>query len=136
MVCQRNNSTFFSLIPKKDRSLKIKDFRLISFVTSIYKIMTKLLSRRLGEILGDTISEAHCAFVGGRQLIDAALVANEVVDDLRRRGRRGLILQLDFEKAYDRVNWRFLYLVMDRKGFESRCHRWISGCLSGCLCFA
>lgn len=63
----------------------------------------KVLHCRLSKALEGTISEAQCAFVGGRQLIDAALVANEVVDDLRRRGRQGILLRLDFKKAYDRL---------------------------------
>lgn len=42
-------------------------------------------------------------FVGGRQLIDIAFVANEVVDDLKRRVRKCFFLQLDFEQAYDRL---------------------------------
>ncbi|KAF7801834.1 nuclear cap-binding protein subunit 1 [Senna tora] len=68
-----------------------------------------------GEVLADTISENQSAFVGGRQILDAALVANEVVEDVRRRRKQGLVFKLDFEKAYDRVNWGFLDKVLDRK---------------------
>lgn len=55
-------------------------------------------------VLGGTISRAQCAFVEGRQLLDAVLVGNEVVDDMKCREMKGLCLWLDFEKAYDRVN--------------------------------
>ena len=124
------NSTFITLVPKKNRSIKVRDFRPISLVSSVYKVISKVLSLRLGEILGDTISENQNAFVGGRQILDAALVANEVVEDVRRRKQKGMVFKLDFEKAYDRVNWDFLDRVFCRKGFGDRWRGWIKGCLS------
>lgn len=45
--------------------------------------------------------------MGDRQIIDAALVTNEVVDDVHRRWRKGLVLKLDFGKSYTRVNLSF-----------------------------
>lgn len=126
------NSTFISLVPKKDRSVKVKDFRPISLVSSVYKIITKVLASRLSEVISDTISENQSAFIPGRQILDAALIANEVVDDVKSLKKKGLVFKLDFEKAYDRVNWGFLDKVMDRKGFGERWRKWISGCLSSC----
>lgn len=81
-----------TLVPKKDRSVKVADFRPISLVTCVYKIITKVLSKRLSWVLSDTIFESRSDFVGGRQSIDAALMANEVVEDTERRGRRGVVL--------------------------------------------
>lgn len=86
------NSTFITLVPKKDRSVKVTDFRPISFVTSVYKILTKVLSKRLGSIVWDIILDSQSVFVGGRQIINATLVANEVVEDVHRRERRALCL--------------------------------------------
>ena len=53
------NSTYICLIPKKLSSLKLKDYRPISFVTSLYKILAKVLSLRLRDVLGETISLAQ-----------------------------------------------------------------------------
>ncbi|CAL8995026.1 unnamed protein product [Prunus brigantina] len=50
------NETFIFLIPKKRESIKVSDFRLISLVTSLYKMMSKVLASRLWEVLGSTIS--------------------------------------------------------------------------------
>jgi len=47
---------------------------------------------------------------------------NEVVDELKRRRRCGVIVKLDFEKAYDSVNWEFLFYMWDILGF---CGKWI-----------
>ena len=57
------NSAFISLVPEKDRSITIKDYRSISFVSSLYEIITKVLSFWLNEVLGDTILEIQSASV-------------------------------------------------------------------------
>ena len=102
------NETYICLLPKKTNSSKIWDFRLISLVTSLYKIIAKVLSRRMREVLGDTISESQGAFVLGRQILDVALIANEVVEDYKSLRKSGFIFKIDFEKAYDHVEWPFL----------------------------
>ena len=60
------NETYIFLVPKKANSSKVKDFRPISLVTNIYKIIAKVLSSRLKEVLANTIGESQDAFVAGR----------------------------------------------------------------------
>ena len=112
------NETYICLIPKKMNSSKVKDFRPISLVTSLYKIITKVLSTRL-KVLPDTIGESQGAFIEGRQILDNVLVANEAVEDYRKNGRSGVVFKIDFQKAYDFVEWGFLDFVLERKGFGS-----------------
>ena len=52
--------------------------------------------------------------------MDAVLIANEIVDEKRRLGKEGVIFKIDFEKAYDHVNWDFLDHVLEKKGFSPR----------------
>jgi len=56
-------------------------------------------------------------------------MVNEVVEDLRRGGRSGLCLKVDFEKAYDSVSWVFLYDMPHRMGFHNKWISWIRGCM-------
>ncbi|RVX07512.1 hypothetical protein CK203_025217 [Vitis vinifera] len=70
------------------------------------------------------------AFVQGRQILDAVLIANEIVDERRRSGEEGVVFKIDFEKAYDHVKWDFLDHVLEKKGFSPRWRKWMSGCLS------
>ena len=60
------NASFLSLIPKKNNALNIKDFRLISLVGSVYKLLSKVLVNRLRLVLDKLISELQNSFVGGR----------------------------------------------------------------------
>ncbi|CAN1151748.1 Transposon TX1 uncharacterized 149 kDa protein [Linum perenne] len=125
-----SNCTFVVLIPKKEAVGDIKDLRPISLVGSVYKIISKCLLRRLKVCLDTLISPQQCAFISGRQILDASLIANEVVESRRRSGRPGLMFKLDIEKAFDHVNWNCLLEVMSRMGFPRRWSKWISTCIS------
>ena len=116
--------------PKKSLTKKISDFRPISLITSLYKIIVKVLSGRLRGILHETIHYTQGAFVQGRQILDVVLIANEIVDERRRSGKEGVVFKIDFEKAYDHVKWDFLDHVLEKKGFSPRWRKWMSGCLS------
>ena len=97
------NEICICLIPKKANSSKVKDFRPISLVTSLYKIISKVLSNRLKGMLEDAIIETQGAFVARRQILDVVLVANELVEEYRKKGKLGFVFKIDFEKAYDYV---------------------------------
>ena len=107
----------------------MRDFRSISLVTSLYKIIAKVLTERIKLVMEDTISECQGAFVKGRQITDLVLIANEIVEEYRRAGKKGGDLKLDFEKAYDKVDWNFLDFVLSKKSFDTRWRKRIRGCL-------
>ena len=130
IINQNTNASFIVLIPKKSLSKRISDFRPISLITSLYKIIAKVLSGRLRGVLHETIHYTQGAFVQGRQILDAVLIANEIVDERRRSGEEGVVFKIDFEKAYDHVKWDFLDHVLEKKGFSPRWRKWMSGCLS------
>lgn len=95
---------FLSL--KKKGTNKIRDFRPISLIRNIYKILTKVWAGRLQKVLPSIISHPQGAFVHGRQILDGVLVAN------------------------DRVNGGFLACMLRRIGFGERWINWIQECLS------
>ena len=78
------NSTFIALIPKVDSPQRLNDFRPISLVGSLYKILAKVLANILRMVIGSVISDSQSAFIKGRQILDGIWVANEIVDEARR----------------------------------------------------
>lgn len=111
------NATFISLIPKKSDATEARDFRPISLIGGVYKIIAKVLANRLKMVLGDIVHESQNAFTKGRQILDFVLIANECLDSRLKSGVLGVLCKLDVEKAYDHVNWDFLIYMSDRCGF-------------------
>ena len=98
------NSTFLVLIPKKGGAEDLGDFRPISPLGGLYKLLANVLANRIKEVLDKVVSPDQNAFVKGRQILDASLIANEVIDYWVKRKEKGLICKLDIEKAYDSIN--------------------------------
>ena len=92
------NATFIALIPKKNYASNIRDFRPISLVGSLYKILAKVLANRLKVVLDQLTFESQNNFMGGRQILDLVLIANECVDSRMKRKILRMICKLDIEK--------------------------------------
>lgn len=73
-------------------------------VGCVYKILSKVLANRIKEHMSLIIGEAQAAFIGGEQILDGVLIANEVIHSWKNSAYGGLILKLDFERTYDCVN--------------------------------
>ncbi|CAJ2662016.1 unnamed protein product [Trifolium pratense] len=123
------NSTFIALIPKVDSPQRLNDFRPISLVGCLYKILAKVLANRLRLVIGSVISEAQTAFVKDRQILDGILVANEAVDEARKSRKELMLFKVDFEKAYDSVDWGYLDDIMRRMSFPTLWRKWIRECV-------
>ena len=124
------NATFLEMIPNKGNVEDIKDYRPINLLGGLYKIVAKVMVNRLRRVTDKVVSPSQNAFVEGRQILDAALIANEVVDSMLRRNDGRVVCKLNIEKAYDHLNWEFVPEAMRRKSFGQRWLNWISWCMS------
>ncbi|KAL0356484.1 UNVERIFIED_CONTAM: Transposon TX1 uncharacterized protein [Sesamum radiatum] len=113
-------TTTIVLIPKTETPSTWKDFRPISLCNVTGKILSKLINTQMAPLLPKIISPAQSGFVQGRLISDNILLAQELAHCLGKNGcMNNTIFKLDMEKAYDRVNWNFLYLMLCKVGFPT-----------------
>lgn len=96
-----SNSSFIALIPKMESPQGLNDYKPISLVGCIYKIVAKILANQLKKVLPSLIGEEQSAFLEGRSMLDSILVANELVHDAKNKDKETMVFKVDFEKAYD-----------------------------------
>ncbi|XP_048604867.1 uncharacterized protein LOC125582291 [Brassica napus] len=103
------NSANLVLIPKKPNASLTTDFRPISCLNTVYKVISKLLASRLKAILPLMVSKAQSAFRPGRLLAENVLLATDLVKGYNTQALspRGM-LKVDLRKAFDCVRWDFI----------------------------
>jgi hypothetical protein len=73
-----------------------------------FKIFPKLLTGRITPIAEKVISESQTTFIKGRNILEGVVVLLEDLHEFRRTRKQGVLLKIDFEKAYDKVSWCFI----------------------------
>ena len=125
------NVTNLVLIPKIPNAKKMSDFRPISCLNTIYKVIAKLMSERLKSILQEVISHSQSAFMPGRLLSENALLATKIVHGYNKRNvERSAMLKVDLRKAFDSVRWDFVIATLRGLNIPSKFINWISQCLT------
>ncbi|KAL5555562.1 hypothetical protein UlMin_037798 [Ulmus minor] len=126
------NSTNLVLIPKVPNPTKLNHYRLISVCNIVYKVIAKILANRIKLLLPPLICPSQNAFVPGRSIHDNSVMVQEVIHSMRKkRGSGGwMALKIDLEKAYDRMNWSFIWSVLEAFGFHARWIDWVRTCCS------
>lgn len=114
------------MILKKDKDpLDPSSFRPVSLVSVDFKVITKVLAMRLENILPDIIHEAQVRFVRGRSSSDNFRWLLHLIWMSREENTPVAVFSLDAEKAFDRIEWVFLILVLEAFGFGSGFINWV-----------
>lgn len=105
------NSTVLSLVPKSKNANSMQDFRPIACCTVLYKRYYHILTNRIKEI--DLIKYSQSAFLKNKNISDNIMLIHEVVHGYNRGGVKSrCVFKIDIMKAYDTINWDFLFTVM------------------------
>lgn len=121
-------ASFITLILKSSNPQELNEQRSISLIGSLYKILAKTLACRFKKALQSVTSEGQNAFIPTRQILEGAVVVNEVLDLAKRSKKSCLALKVDFEKAYDSESWSFIDYMLLRLGFNTTWRKWMQGC--------
>jgi len=127
----RLNYGIITLIPKIAEAEKIQQYRPICLLNCIYKWITKTLALRLESVSDKLILPVQTAFMKGRNIVSGILALHEVLHETKRRNQCGVVLKLDFEKAYDKVCWNFLFKNLEIRGFCDVWCNWIKQVVTG-----
>lgn len=119
------NSSFTALIPKVNNPASPSHFRPMSLINSIMKILLKILSTKMKQALPFVISEEQTGFMQGRNFTDDIIITSKIIHSMKTKKTNGVILKLDFEKAFDTVNWDFLFATLQHMNFRNKWIMWI-----------
>lgn len=119
------NEANIVMIPKTDMPKTTSDFRPISVINLIPKLITKILSNRLRAKLPDLISSSQTAFIRGRQISENFVATRETLHHIMHEGKPAIFIKIDFKKAFDSIEWPFLIRVMEARGFPMRWINWM-----------
>ena len=126
------NRSLIVLIPKITIPIMVNHFRPISLCNVVYKIISKLLVTKLRPLLDKFISLAQSVFILDMLIVENQVIVQELINVFKTRKPKSelMAIKLDLQKAYDRVNQRFIQSVLLHLGFNSTFTSWITACLS------
>ncbi|XP_049348974.1 uncharacterized protein LOC125813528 [Solanum verrucosum] len=107
------------LLPKVKNPNRLNEFRPISLSNFTTKIISKLLCIRLTPILPTLISPNQSGFVKDRSISENIMLAQEIIHQIKKPTiGSNVVIKLDMEKAYDRVSWSYICLILRKMGFK------------------
>lgn len=122
-------SSFLVLIPEHSSPQGLHEFMPILLIGHRYKIISTLLSHRLKGPLDMDISICQIVFLPKRQVLDGILAVNEVLYSAKWNKLKCLVMKIDFEKAFDSVNWSYHEEMMRSMSFCQILRNWMKVCL-------
>uniref|UniRef100_A0A0A9GRN8 Reverse transcriptase domain-containing protein n=1 Tax=Arundo donax TaxID=35708 RepID=A0A0A9GRN8_ARUDO len=127
----RLNYGIITLIPKCANAERIQQYRPICLLNCVYKWITKGMTIKIEPFMHKWISKCQNAFIKGRNIMDGVMSLHDILHETKRKNQVGVILKLDFEKAYNEENWDFLFSCLEARGFSPLWQRWIKQVVTG-----
>lgn len=114
-------------IPKGDKTRTLlKNWRPISLLNTDYKILTAVLANRIKNVLPSIINSNQKGYLKGRFIGENTRLIYDIMHYLSEKNRSGLLLLIDFEKAFDTIEWSFIRKVLKKYNFGNNFLKWFS----------
>lgn len=124
------SSSFGTLILKIKDPFTLNDYRPISLIECLYKIIIKALANRVKRVICSIVDDIQTGFLENWNILDGPLIVNEILSWAKKDKKKALFFKVDFDKAFDSVNWHYLDSILYQEGFGNRWRFWIRGCLA------
>lgn len=124
------NSSLIILAPKVKDLTSLGEYRPISLIGCMYKIISKLLAASIKTVVVKIMGEVQSAYIVGRSILDGPLILNELCRWAKNTKKKLLLFKVYFDKASDSLNLGYLESMLSQMGFGIKWRSWIRGCLS------
>jgi Reverse transcriptase (RNA-dependent DNA polymerase) len=114
------NNSYITLIPKTESANKPGEFRPISLINGIQRILSKVLAARLQPFMLELVQNAQTGFIRGRQITEGFLYAQTVIREAKRTRTHLFIFKADIHKTFDTLNWKFIIQILKARGFPEK----------------
>ena len=106
----------------------MKNWRPVTLLNTDYKILTKTLSRRIEKALPDIIHQDQFGFIKGRYIGEPVRFVQDLINKYDEEKKEGIIMQLDFEKAFDSIEWNFIFEALKKFNFGDQFIEFVRCC--------
>lgn len=127
---QALNTAVMILLPKTEGASQLTEFRPISLIHSVAKLIAKILARRLQAVIDDLVAPCQSAFIKRRSILDNFMYVQAMIKTLKARKTPAILLKIDIAKAFNTISWEFLLELLQARGFSRRWINWIAGLLA------
>ncbi len=124
-ITQRQGTLICLPKPGKPKEF-LKNWRPISLLNVDYKIISAVIANRLKKVLNSIVSETQKGFIKGRYIGECTRLVHDIIENTRKKDIAGMILLIDFEKAFDSVNHSFIQKCLKFWGFKDSLRHWVS----------
>lgn len=115
-----------SLLPKKEKDpTLLKNWRPLSLLNQDYKIIAKVIATRIKNVLPKLIHHDQTGFLSGRYIGENINRILNIIDYAETNNLKAILVFVDFEKAFDSIDWAFIHQALEHFNFGNVIIRWV-----------
>ena len=116
-------------IPKDNKpKIFLKNWRPLTLLDTVYKLASGTIANRIKTVLDDIINKDQTGFIKGRSIVENIRLIYDIMKFTDEKNIPGLLLLIDFEKAFDSLSWNFLHKALEHLNFGHSIRKWVKVC--------